>query len=106
MNIVKTEFESLKLERSREKREAGIDMQSQQSTLSDGGGKSKWGLTLHTGLGGGGVGMLGTEGGRDNRPHVTDHLLGLDGNLLVTEQVGLHLTWVLKQREEQRIINK
>lgn len=58
-------------------------------------------LTLDTGLGGRGVGVLGTEGGRGDRPHVADHLLRLDGDLLVTEQVGLHLARVLGTMKRQ-----
>lgn len=56
------------------------------------------GLTLHAGLGGRRVGVLGAEGGSGRRPHVADHLLGLDGDLLVAEQVGLHLAGVLRDR--------
>lgn len=44
-------------------------------------------LTLHAALGGGGVRVLSAEG--RSRPHVTDNFFRLDGNLLVTEQVGL-----------------
>lgn len=43
--------------------------------------------------------MFGTEGGRGSRPHVADHLLRLDRNLLIAEQVGLHLAWVLQQKQ-------
>lgn len=42
--------------------------------------------------------MLGAEGGCGRRPHVADHLLGLDRDLLVAEQVGVHLAGVLRDR--------
>lgn len=43
--------------------------------------------------------MFCAEGGRHSWPHVTDHFLGLDRNLLVAEQVGLHLSRVLQNEE-------
>lgn len=42
--------------------------------------------------------MFGTEGWGDSWPHVTNDLLRLNRDLLITEQVRLHLTWVLEKR--------
>ncbi|TNN71885.1 hypothetical protein EYF80_017892 [Liparis tanakae] len=50
------------------------------------GDSSSTGGSRLRGLGGRGVGVFGAEGGRDNRPHVADHLLGLNRNLLIAEQ--------------------
>ena len=47
--------------------------------------------------------MFGAEGGRGRGPHVTDHLLRLDGDLLVTEQVGLHLPRILGRPGDNHI---
>ncbi len=62
----------------------------------------QWHLTLRTGLRSRGVGVLSAERRHGRRPHMTDHLLRLHRNLLVTEQVRLHLTLVL-MRETQRL---
>lgn len=59
--------------------------------------------TLGTSLRSRRVSMLCTEGGRC--PHVSDHLLRLDGNLFITKKIGfqttggLHAGCVLKKKQ-------